>query len=90
MSALAGFDCRDWPTDLFVALEQEVGKARGWSTEHELLALIADRVGVTASGQKYEVPVARLRRPGESEEETEAAISPAAFTRLLITGGEVT
>lgn len=45
--------------------------SQGWSNETELLAAIADRLGVLAADKRYEEVPSRIKRPWDPDEEAQ-------------------
>lgn len=56
-----------------------------WSMDRELLAVIADRLGVIGTDRyTFEKPPDRIRRPWEPD--PNAPVTPRQFTRMLMGG----
>lgn len=65
-------------------LDEVKARRKKWSVDQELLALIADRVGVSASGKQYKDDLPRIRRPHEPD--PNAPLSWGGFARKMMGG----
>jgi hypothetical protein len=68
-----------------VVSENRELEAKAWSNSDELLAIIADRLGVVgAEGFGFKKPLDRIRRPYEPEEKK--GMSAVSFIRAMAAG----